>query len=111
MRRKKRGNGMEGNKESVRGLSASKKQHQRMLRDRIVLLKNIELLRLGYRIRGARKVLGYTQKVFAGKCGLERSYLGGVERGERNIAFCTLCAICDIAAINQMHSSPHAGVH
>ena len=52
---------------------------------RIVLLKNIELLKLGYRIRGARKVLGYSQKVFAAKCGLDRSYLGAVERGERNI--------------------------
>ena len=73
---------------------------------RIVLLKNIELLKLGYRIRGARKVLGYNQKVFAAKCGLDRSYLGGVERGERNITFDILCVICvglecDIAAITK----------
>ena len=78
---------------------------------RIVPLKNIELLKLGYRIRGARKVLGYSQKVFAAKCGLDRSYLGGVERGERNVTFGVLCAICvglecDIAAITKRIPHP-----
>ena len=78
---------------------------------RIVPLKNIELLKLGYRIRGARKVLGYSQKVFAVKCGLDRSYLGGVERGERNVTFAVLCAICaglecDIAAITKCIPHP-----
>ena len=64
--------GMKGNKESVRGVvGEQKKQHRRMYGVRIVLLKNIELLKLGYRIRGARKVLGYSQKVFAAKCGLD----------------------------------------
>ena len=52
-----------------------------------MLLKNIELLKLGYRIRGAWKILGYSQKIFAEKCGFDRSYLGGVERGERNVTF------------------------
>ena len=78
---------------------------------RIVPLKNIELLKLGYRIRGARKVLGCSQKVFAAKCGLDRSYLGGVERGERNVTFGILCAICvglecDIAAITKCIPHP-----
>ena len=78
---------------------------------RIVPLKNIELLKLGYRIRGARKVLGYSQKVFAAKCGLDRSYLGAVERGERNITFGILCVICmdlkcDIAAITKCIPHP-----
>jgi transcriptional regulator with XRE-family HTH domain len=71
-----------------------------------VPLKNVELLRLGYRIRGARKVLGYDRKGFAVKCGLGWSYLGEVERGERNITFGILCAIClgrecDIATITK----------
>jgi transcriptional regulator with XRE-family HTH domain len=72
----------------------------------MVLLKNIELLKLGYRIRGARKVLGYSQKLFAEKCGFDQNYLGGVERGERNVTFGVLCAICvglecDIAALTK----------
>jgi transcriptional regulator with XRE-family HTH domain len=78
---------------------------------RIVPLKNIELLKLGYRIRGTRKVLGYSQKVLAAKFGLDRSYLGGVERGERNVTFGVLCAICvglecDIAAITKCIPHP-----
>jgi DNA-binding XRE family transcriptional regulator len=107
MRRKNAKMGMKGNKESVRVVvGEQKKQRRRMYGIRIVLLKNIELLKLGYRIRGARKVLGYSQKVFAAKCGLDRSYLGAVERGERNITFGILCVICmdlkcDIAAITK----------
>ena len=112
MRRKSAEMGMEGNNESVRGIiGGAKEQHRRMHGVRIVPLKNIELLKLGYRIRGARKVLGYSQKVFAVKCGLHRSYLGGVERGERNVTFGVLCAICvglecDIAAITKCIPHP-----
>jgi transcriptional regulator with XRE-family HTH domain len=80
-----------------------------------VSLEHIYLLKLGHRIRSARKVLGYNQKVFAAKCGLNSSYLGGVERGERNITFDVLCAICeglacDIAAITKFIPKPHADV-
>jgi transcriptional regulator with XRE-family HTH domain len=58
-------------------------------------LKKVELSRLGHRIRRARKLLGFSQKGFATKCGLDRSYLGGVERGSRNVTFGVLCTICD----------------
>jgi transcriptional regulator with XRE-family HTH domain len=76
-----------------------------------VQLKNVELVRLGRRIRRARKLLGFTQKSFATKCGLDRSYLGGVERGGRNVTFGVLCTICDglscdIAAVSK--GIPHA---
>jgi DNA-binding XRE family transcriptional regulator len=56
---------------------------------------NVELLKLGLRIRASRKVLGWTQKRFSRKCGLDRSYFGGVERGKRNMTFSVLCQICD----------------
>ena len=58
-------------------------------------LKNVELVKLGHRIRRARKLLGFSQKDFSAKCGLDRSYLGGVERGNRNVTFGVLCRICD----------------
>src|SRR6202012_2190896 len=69
-----------------------------------VPLKKVELLRLGRRIRRARHLLGLTQSEFAARCGLDRSYFGGVERGNRNITFGVICAIChglacDIAAV------------
>ena len=56
---------------------------------------NVELLKLGLRIRASRKVLGWTQKRFSRNCGLDRSYFGGVERGKRNMTFSVLCQICD----------------
>jgi hypothetical protein len=40
---------------------------------------NMELIKLGLRIKASRKVLGRSQKDFAEQCGLDRSYFGGVE--------------------------------
>ena len=48
---------------------------------------------LGERIRVARKAAGFSQEHFAFETGLDRSYMGGVERGERNLSFLKLCAI------------------
>ena len=67
---------------------------------------NVELLKLGLRIRASRKMLGLNQKDFSEECGLDRSYFGGVERGERNLTFSSLCQICaglncDIAAVTK----------
>jgi DNA-binding Xre family transcriptional regulator len=67
---------------------------------------NMELIKLGLRIKASRKVLGRSQKDFAEQCGLDRSYFGGVERGERNLTFSSLCEICagldcDIAAVTR----------
>jgi transcriptional regulator with XRE-family HTH domain len=64
----------------------------------------VELLRLGSRIRIARMALGYNQRGFAAACGINRTYFGGVERGERNVTFSALCMICvtldcDVAAL------------
>jgi transcriptional regulator with XRE-family HTH domain len=42
--------------------------------------------RLGARIRTMRKSQGYSQEGFGHACGLDRTYIGGVERGEYNIA-------------------------
>ena len=58
-------------------------------------LKNVELVKLGGRIRCARELLGFSQNGFASRCGLDMSYLGGVERGDRNVTFGVLCTICE----------------
>lgn len=44
------------------------------------------LHRFGQRVRELRKARGFSQEGFAAECGLDRTYLGGVERGERNLA-------------------------
>ena len=44
------------------------------------------LLAFGAAVRHYRKSKGFSQEAFADECGIDRSYMGGVERGERNIA-------------------------
>lgn len=48
---------------------------------------------LGHAIRLARKEQGYTQEAFALKAGVDRSYMGAIERGEFNVTIHTLLTI------------------
>jgi transcriptional regulator with XRE-family HTH domain len=43
-------------------------------------------LRFGKAVRKRRHKLGVSQEEFADICGLDRTYIGGIERGERNVA-------------------------
>ncbi|MGH7836791.1 MAG: helix-turn-helix domain-containing protein [Candidatus Binataceae bacterium] len=43
-------------------------------------------LRFGDRIRQLRKKQSMSQEALALLCNLDRSYIGGVERGERNVS-------------------------
>lgn len=40
----------------------------------------------GERVRELRKEQGYSQEAFADECELHRTYIGAIERGERNVA-------------------------
>lgn len=40
----------------------------------------------GERVRNLRGEAGWSQEEFAAECGLDRTYMGGIERGERNLA-------------------------
>jgi transcriptional regulator with XRE-family HTH domain len=49
-------------------------------------LDEIEFLRgLGRRVRERREALGLTQEELGERCGLHRTFIGSVERGERNV--------------------------
>ena len=42
---------------------------------------------LGQRIRELRAAQGYSQEAFADTCGVHRTFMGTVERGESNLSF------------------------
>ena len=43
-------------------------------------------VRFGKAVRQKRTKLGVSQEAFADMCELDRTYIGGIERGERNVA-------------------------
>jgi transcriptional regulator with XRE-family HTH domain len=45
---------------------------------------------LGDRIRKLRKMKGWSQEEFAAISGLHRTYVGAVERGEKNLTLSTI---------------------
>jgi len=55
--------------------------------------KNPYCLHLGNRLRELRKERGFSQEGFADHAELHRTYLGGLERGERNPTLTVLVKI------------------
>ncbi|MBW7913586.1 MAG: helix-turn-helix transcriptional regulator [Taibaiella sp.] len=53
------------------------------------------LLKVGRKIRSVRESSGHSQETFAVKCGLDRTYISDVERGERNISLLNLRKIAN----------------
>ncbi|HEU5046649.1 MAG TPA: helix-turn-helix transcriptional regulator [Rickettsiales bacterium] len=53
----------------------------------------------GERIRKLRKEKGFSQENFAYECGLHRTYMGDVERGERNISIDNIIKIAHALGI------------
>ena len=51
--------------------------------------KDIRII-VGEKIRSLREELGWSQEELGFESGLHRNYIGGVERGERNIAIVNL---------------------
>jgi transcriptional regulator with XRE-family HTH domain len=53
------------------------------------------LLKLGETIRTLRANLGYSQESLADKVGIHRTYIGSIERGERNVSLENLLRISE----------------
>ena len=47
-------------------------------------------IRFGKALRERRHKLGVSQEAFADLCGLDRTYVGGIERGERNVGLANI---------------------
>lgn len=56
----------------------------------------------GRRLAEVRRAAGLSQEALANETGMARSYLGGVERGKRNIS---LINICRLATALNLHPS------
>ena len=51
------------------------------------------LVRFGERVRDLRKKAALSQEHFAERCQLDRTYVGGIERGERNVSLRNIAII------------------
>jgi transcriptional regulator with XRE-family HTH domain len=54
---------------------------------------------LGHVIRTRRSQRGYSQESFADEIGLHRTYIGSIERGERNVSLQNLLRIAQALGI------------
>jgi transcriptional regulator with XRE-family HTH domain len=53
------------------------------------------LLEFGQRVRRARTLIALSQEALALSCELDRTYIGGVERGERNVSLVNIYRISE----------------
>ncbi len=56
-------------------------------------VKNKILLAFGQSVKNRRLQLGLSQEAFADRSKLHRTYISGIERGQRNVAFLNLIQI------------------
>lgn len=54
----------------------------------------------GQRLAHLRKLRGWSQEALALETGMARSYLGGVERGQRNISLLNICRLAQTLDIS-----------
>lgn len=71
---------------------------------------NRELASLGGVIRSARKEAGLSQEALAADAELDRSYMGGVERGEHNLTLMNLCRISEALRVKPSTLLMEAGL-
>jgi transcriptional regulator with XRE-family HTH domain len=57
------------------------------------------LVAFGAAVRRLRKTKGFSQEAFADACGINRGYMGGIERGEHNLALINIMKIIDALEI------------
>jgi transcriptional regulator with XRE-family HTH domain len=65
-----------------------------------VAVRSAQLLALGRALRAMREERGLSQEGFAWEAGVHRTYVGGVERGERNPSFESLLRLANVLEVN-----------
>lgn len=56
----------------------------------VVQEKQEILFKFGNRVRELRKAKGLSQEAFSSLCGLDRTYISGIERGVRNVSLANI---------------------
>ena len=64
-------------------------------------MKTNENKAFGKRVAELRRNAGYSQEKFAFKCGLDRTYIGVVERGEKSPTLNTIVKIANALGISK----------
>ncbi|QGN58981.1 helix-turn-helix transcriptional regulator [Nostocoides sp. HKS02] len=57
------------------------------------------LVDFGARVRELREERGWSQEVLAERAGVHRTYVGSVERGERNVSLKNIYALAEALAV------------
>jgi transcriptional regulator with XRE-family HTH domain len=58
------------------------------------------LAAFGARIRAVRRVRKLSQEALAQQAGLDRTYIGGIERGERNVSLRNIKRLADALQVD-----------
>lgn len=53
----------------------------------------------GQKVRSVRKERGWSQEELADTCELDRTYIGGIERGERNVSIMNIAKIAQALGV------------
>lgn len=72
-------------------------------------MSNDKLLAFGQRVRYLRKNKGISQEEMAAMAGIDRSYMGHIERGEKNITLTKIYQVSDALGIDVADLFPRAG--
>ena len=64
------------------------------------MIKNSIQKQLGKKVRDLRTAKGYSQESFAHDCDLHRTYIGCIERGEKNVTINNITKIAKVLKIN-----------
>jgi transcriptional regulator with XRE-family HTH domain len=64
-------------------------------------------VRLARNMRHLRQERGLSQEAAAEKCGLHRTYIGAIERGERNVTLSTLQRVAEAFRVDPLFLLSH----